>query len=137
MKLNSNNGLRDRVIFFDGECFMCSNLVTYILKRDHHQHLYFASIQSGILDQLDKANSKKEMDTLIFYEDNIFHERSDAVLRIMKYLPFWKNFLFLKYIPLKWRDFCYDIIARNRYKIWGKRESCMLPEDKWRSRFIQ
>lgn len=128
------------IIFFDGVCNLCNNSVKFIIKRDKHKRFLYASLQSDaardILLQFKIKNSN--LDSIILLENGKFYQKSTAILKIAKQLNgLWKlNYGFL-IIPKLMRDFIYDIIAKNRYKWFGKRETCMLPTGDMKLRFLE
>ena len=128
------------IIFFDGVCNLCNNSVKFIIKRDKHKRFLYASLQSDaardILLQFKIKNSN--LDSIILLENGKFYQKSTAILKIAKQLNgLWKlNYGFL-IIPKLMRDFIYDIIAKNRYKWFGKREVCMLPTGDMKLRFLE
>lgn len=128
------------IIFFDGVCNLCNNSVKFIIKRDNHKRFLYASLQSDaardILLQFKIKNSN--LDSIILLENGKLYQKSTAILKIAKQLNgFWKlNYVFI-IIPKFFRDFIYDIIAKNRYKWFGKREVCMLPTGDMKLRFLE
>ncbi|WP_058308121.1 thiol-disulfide oxidoreductase DCC family protein [Gracilibacillus massiliensis] len=127
-----------RIILFDGVCNFCSSSVQFIIKRDPNQKFQFASLQSDVGQQLiSNYNVPKDIDSLVLIEGNRYYTKSTAALRIAKSLhrlyPLVSIFLL---IPKIVRDRVYQIIAKNRYRWFGKKEHCMLPSPKDRERFI-
>jgi predicted DCC family thiol-disulfide oxidoreductase YuxK len=126
------------IILFDGVCNFCESSVQFIIKRDPKGHFHFASLQSDVGQKLLKEfNAPEGIDSIILIENGQTFVKSSAALRISKQLSgFWKLFYSLRIIPVGIRDYMYDIIAKNRYKWFGKKESCMLPSDDIRKRFL-
>ncbi len=127
------------LLFFDGVCNLCNNSVTTIIKKDRHQKFKFASIQSDaakeILLQFDDYNS--DIDSIILINKNHIYYKSSAVLRVCKILGGLYSFLIIFWlIPKPIRDWMYDFIAKNRYRWFGKRESCMMPSADLKERFL-
>lgn len=127
------------IILFDGECNLCNNSVQFIIKRDQRAIFKFASIQSKIGHEIvEKFNIPTDIDSIILIVDNKSYFKSSAAIRICRNLKgLWKLFYYLLIIPKPLRDFFYDIIAKNRYKWFGKRDSCMLPSPEIRHRFLK
>jgi len=127
------------IILFDGVCNLCNNSVQFIIKRDKKQCFLYASLQSdaaqSILLQFQLKNS--DFDSIILIEDGKVYQKSTAILKITKHLSgIWKlNYGFI-IIPKFIRDFIYSIIAKNRYKWFGKRDVCMVPTEELRMRFL-
>lgn len=128
----------DYIILFDGECNFCDKSVQFIIKRDKKAIYKFASLQSKIGQGILKEFCVPlNVNSLILIEGNRYYFKSSAALRICKNLNGgWKLFSLLLMMPTPIRDFFYTIIARNRYKWFGKKESCMLPSPEIRRRFL-
>lgn len=127
-----------RIILFDGVCNFCNSSVQFIIKRDPKVHFKFASLQGEIGQQLlNQHGLNSKMDSFVLIEDdNIFFE-STAALRVCRKLKGgWKLLAGLFIVPSPLRNSIYKIIAKNRYKWFGKKDSCMLPRPEWRNRFL-
>ncbi len=140
MDVNSFN-LNDQqeIILFDGVCNLCNHAVIFIIDRDSKKRYKFASLQSNIGQQLLKRYqfSTKKLDSLVLiYKDKAF-TKSTAALKIARNLDgLWPLASVFIILPPFLRNFFYDIIAKYRYKLFGKSESCRYPSDELRSRFI-
>ncbi|MCR8844119.1 thiol-disulfide oxidoreductase DCC family protein [Paenibacillus sp. SC116] len=128
----------NNVILFDGECNFCDHSVQFIIKRDAQALYKFASIQSDIGQQLMKIyNVPDRIDSVILIRNEKYYVKSSAALRICTGLNGgWKLLYYLIIVPRILRDMVYDILARNRYKWFGKKDSCMLPSPDIRKRFL-
>lgn len=126
------------IILFDGECNFCDRSVQFIIKRDKNALFKFASIQSDIGQEILKSHHVPlHIDSVILVEKGKSYYQSSAALRICKHLNgAWKLFYFLIFIPKPIREFGYKIIAKNRYKWFGKKDACMLPSPEIRKRFL-
>jgi predicted DCC family thiol-disulfide oxidoreductase YuxK len=126
------------IILFDGICNLCNSGVQFIIKRDSNGHFKFASIQSETGQRLLKKHGiSNKIDSIVVIENEKIYIKSDAALHISKYLDgYWKYLILLKVLPAAFRDFLYDIVAKNRYKWFGKKESCMLPALETKARFL-
>lgn len=126
------------IILFDGVCNLCNHSVQFILKRDKDQHFKFASLQSETGKQLiEKYQIEPNMKSLVLIEENQYFLKSTAALRICRNLNgLWSILIILLIIPRPLRDALYTIIANNRYKWFGKSESCMLPTTELKERFL-
>ena len=127
------------IILFDGVCNFCNSSVNFIIKRDKKNFFKFAAIQSDFARNFFKHNNLKseDIESIFLIEGNRFYRKSAAVLRIARHLKgFWKLFYVFIIIPPAARDLFYDIIARNRYRWFGKKESCMVPDERVRQKFI-
>lgn len=126
------------VILFDGVCNFCDASVQFILDRDPKETFHFASLQSEAGQKLLKTyHVPDDMDSMILIEDEKVYYQSAAALRISRHLKgAWKYFYALIIVPAPIRNVAYDFIARNRYKWFGQKESCMLPPPNVRKRFL-
>ena len=133
----SARDFQDReILFFDGVCNLCSGVVTFILNHEKDQDLLFAPLQSAPGQQV-SANLEAKLDSLILLEKGQLYVRSDAALKVAKHLrkPYsWLHFL--SFLPRGLRDMVYDLIARNRYRLFGKKDICMVPNPTLKSRFL-
>ena len=127
------------IILFDGVCNFCNSSVNKIIKHDKKNRFKFAALQSEIGKKLLQkyALDASKMDSIILIENDAAFIKSTAILRIAKQLngiyPLAYSFII---IPTFIRNFFYDFIARNRYKWWGKNDSCMIPTDEVKEKFI-
>lgn len=127
------------IILFDGVCNFCNSSINFVIDRDVHNKFYFASLQSEfgkkLLLTFGEANSK--LDTVVLIKEGKLYKKSTAALEIARELRgAWKLMYALVIIPEFIRDFIYDLIARNRYKWFGKKESCRIPDPQWKHRFL-
>lgn len=128
----------NNIILFDGICNFCDSSVQFIIKRDKRALYKFASIQSDRGQEiLRKHHVPAEMDSIILVRNDKCYYKSSAALRICKNLKgVWKLFYCFLIVPKPLRDYLYEIIARNRYKWFGKKDSCTLPSPEIRKRFL-
>jgi len=128
-----------KIVLFDGVCNLCEGSVQFLLKRDRQKVLHYASLQSDSGGKLLARTGLDErfLKSIVFIDEGEAFTESDAVLRICKYLPQpWKASQYFRFIP-KWiRDPVYRLIARNRYRWFGKKEQCMIPEAGVKERFL-
>lgn len=126
------------VILFDGVCNFCDASVQFILERDPNETFNFASLQSEAGQKLlKKYNVPEDMDSMILIENDKVYYKSAAALRISRHLKgAWKLLYALIIVPAPIRNVVYDLIARNRFKWFGQKESCMLPPPNVRKRFL-
>jgi len=133
------NQVEKHIIFFDGHCNLCSNSVQFVIKRDKKKRFIFASLQSDAASAhlLQFGSKNKTNDSIILVEGGERFEKSEAALRIAKHLsPPWPVFYLLIIIPKNWRDAMYDLISKNRYKWFGKKDQCMRTLPLYRERFL-
>ena len=129
----------EQILLFDGICNLCNGFVFFIIKRDPAAKFKFATLQSDFGQiQLKKFDlSSVKLKTIIYLRDEKYFLKSSAVLHALKDLGgLWKLFFVFIIIPAFIRDFFYIVIASNRYKIFGKRNTCMTPEPEIAQRFI-
>jgi predicted DCC family thiol-disulfide oxidoreductase YuxK len=127
------------IILFDGVCNLCNSAVQFILKRDPHQHFVFASLQSDIAkEKLQEAGATHSLTTMILLTEGKYYDRSNAALEIAKRLKgLWPLLYVFKIIPRFIRDAIYTWLANNRYRLFGKRDACMIPSPEWKDRFLE
>lgn len=127
------------VVLFDGVCNLCNRSVQFIIKRDKQAMFRFASLQSAagqkILQELHLPHDHFNSFTL--YHEGKIYTRSDAALRVLAQLKGWKWTSALGIIPGFIRNAVYNLIARNRYRWFGKKDECMIPTPELRSRFLE
>ena len=148
----------NQIILFDGVCNLCNASVNFIIDHDSQKKFHFASLQSGFAQDLIQNSTSKNklftskgllplnddlqkelnsLNSIIYFEDNIFYQKSDAALRIAKHLDGMYKFIFFgKIIPTRLRDYIYEYIARNRYRWFGKSEACRMPTPELKERFL-
>lgn len=126
------------IVLFDGDCNLCNSSVNFIIKHDTEELFYFASLQSDVSKQilLQFSVKKTDFNTVVLIENNNMHIKSTAILKILRHLKHYRFLYFLIYIPVKIRDFIYNIIANNRYKWFGKKKQCAIYTDKIKKRFL-
>jgi len=128
----------DKIVLFDGVCNFCASSVQFIIRHDKTKSLKFASLQSPLGQELlTKYNMSKDLEGVVFIENNKAYFKSAAAFKIVRYFGgFWKILNVFSILPLFVTDFGYDIIAKNRYRWFGKKDSCMIPSPEIRSRFL-
>tara|TARA_Y100000588_G_scaffold290336_1_gene309176 strand:+ start:179 stop:568 length:390 start_codon:yes stop_codon:yes gene_type:complete len=127
------------VLLFDGVCNLCNGAVNFIIDHDPKGHFKFAALQSDFGQEKLKAlgYSQQNFDSLVLLSGDKVYKKSSAALRIAKKLSGLYPLLYVFIIiPPFIRHGVYDIIAKNRYKWWGKRDSCRMPTPELRARFV-
>jgi len=132
-------------VLYDGVCGLCNRLNQFLLKRDSHDRLRFASLQSDLAAALLKRHGVDSQDLDTVYVVLDYHQpgerllsRSDAIIHALIQLDgIWKLAGAGRVLPRFLRDSLYRMVARNRYRIFGKHESCMLPDPKHRHKFLE
>ena len=130
-----------RLILFDGVCNLCNSSVLFVIKRDRHHKFLFAPLQSEVGEQIINAFNidTEETDSIILYnpETNRIYHKSSAALHVAKALRFPVNIMRVFFIiPRGLRNWVYDIIARNRYRWFGRKDSCMIPTPELQAKFV-
>ena len=127
------------VVLFDGVCHLCDGAVRFILRREDSTLLRFAPLQSdaGIALLKKYGYSENYLDGLVFIENKRAHDRSSACLRIASKLKLpWKLFVIFLLVPKPLRDLVYRMVAVARYRWFGKKEVCSLPQGENPIRFL-
>ena len=127
------------VILFDGICNLCNGAVQYVIKHDPTSIFKFAALQSDYGRQLLKENNipADELNSFVLIQNNKVYTRSTAALKVARQLKGATSLLYgLIIVPRFIRDGVYKIIARRRYKWFGKKEECMVPADNLKKRFL-
>lgn len=123
-----------RIIIFDGFCGLCNKSVNALIGLDKHKMFKYTSLQGEFVKSLDL---EPNIDSIIFYEEGTLYYKSTAILKILRSLGgIWvfTNIFYL--IPALLRDNLYDLIAKHRYRIFNKMESCRIPKENERDLFI-
>ncbi len=131
--------LRDKaIILFDGECNLCNASVIFVVKRDKKEHFHYSHLQSEAGQAIRREHDIPDsVDSILLYENGKVHTRSSAALHIAQKLSGGWPFLYVfMIIPRPIRDWIYNIVARNRYRWFGKQEQCMVPTAGVKARFI-
>jgi predicted DCC family thiol-disulfide oxidoreductase YuxK len=132
------------VLLYDGVCGFCNKSVQMILGHDRRGEMRFAALQSGYgLRVVERHPELRGVDSVVFVEETTsggerIFVRSDAALKVAAYLGgFWKLFLAARVMPRRLRDYFYDLFARNRYRLFGRYDTCLLPPPEVRARFLE
>jgi predicted DCC family thiol-disulfide oxidoreductase YuxK len=127
------------IVLFDGVCNLCNGAVKFAIKRDKKGVMRFASLQSELAGNLMRKHNidENQLKTFIFIENDRAYTRSTAALKLAKNLDgLWPLFYAFIIIPKPIRDAVYTIISNNRYRWFGKQDSCMIPTPEIRARFL-
>jgi predicted DCC family thiol-disulfide oxidoreductase YuxK len=129
----------DDVILYDGVCVFCSRWVRFVAARDKAQRFRFTAIQSGYGTRLAQALGidPEDPDTNAVIHGRKVFFKSDAALTVLSNLPGWSWVRVLRFVPKSLRDPVYNLVARNRYRIFGKYEECFVPDAELRKRMIE
>ncbi len=129
-----------QLILFDGVCNLCNSSVVYVIKRDKKDKFRFAPLQSEVGKEIIKKyniDTTKTDSILLYSAENGLSYKSTAALKIATGLGFPQSMMAIFFIiPSFIRNWVYDFIAKNRYKWYGKKESCMIPTPELKSKFL-
>jgi predicted DCC family thiol-disulfide oxidoreductase YuxK len=136
LEARQENGL----VFYDGLCGLCDRWVQFLLRRDPAQRLKFAPLQGETARQRNDLPAELRSVAFIVQPGTAqekFFSRSEAALRLLDHVGgLWRLVSWLRIIPRPLRDWGYDLIARRRYRWFGKFESCRVPAPEFRTRFL-
>jgi predicted DCC family thiol-disulfide oxidoreductase YuxK len=132
------------VVLYDGVCGLCNGLNQFLLKRDRHDRFRFASLQSEFAAALLKKHDVNSIDLdTVYVVDNYGQanerllSRSDAVLHVLRQIGgIWNLFRLGSTIPKSLRDALYNLVVQNRYRMFGKYEVCLMPEERFKHKFL-
>ena len=126
------------ITLFDGVCNFCNASINFVIDHDGERRFRFASLQSDIGQRIltENRRSVSDFDTVLLLREGELFEKSTAALEIARYLRGWAWLYSFRFIPRFIRDAVYNVIAQNRYRIFGKSESCRIPMPEERSLFI-
>jgi len=125
------------IVFFDGFCILCKGSVDFLLTLDKHHLLRFAPLQGSTAKEMLPPEIRKDVDSVVYYKEGQTWLRSAAFMEICRDLGGWLHIFRLGVLfPRALRDRIYNLIARNRYRWFGRRESCRLPEEEERPYFL-
>jgi predicted DCC family thiol-disulfide oxidoreductase YuxK len=125
------------IVFFDGLCGLCNRSVDLLLRWDGKGVLRFAPLQGETARAMLPAEQTRDLDSLVLVDAAGMHRRSDAALRALEHLGGgWRGVALLRALPRGLRDALYGLVARHRYRWFGRRESCRLPTAAERDRFL-
>lgn len=126
------------VVLFDGDCNFCDSSVQFIINHDPAGYFQFASLQSDVGQEMrQKYDIPEDVDSVVLIQNGKAYVKSEGALRIANHLTgLWKLAFYLKSVPSSLRDAAYDTVAKNRYKVFGQLQACMLPPPHIRKRFL-
>ncbi|HSR59393.1 MAG TPA: DCC1-like thiol-disulfide oxidoreductase family protein [Robiginitalea sp.] len=129
-----------KIILFDGVCNLCNGTVQFVIRRDRGDRFRFVPLQSELGQELSRARhiDTSEVDSIILIDPGTaYYIKSDAALEIARELHGygWMPFV-LGWIPRSLRDAVYDLVARNRYRWFGRKDACMVPTPELQKKFL-
>jgi len=141
---DSQGSVGAHLVLYDGVCGLCSRLLQFLLVRDRRRLFSFASLQSAVGRSIVQRSGGNPAELTSFYvvadyrtaASRVF-ARSDAALFVAGSLSWpWKAARWLRVVPHAFRDRAYDVVARNRYRLFGRFDRCLIPSREFRNRFI-
>ncbi|MGF6092345.1 thiol-disulfide oxidoreductase DCC family protein [Pseudomonas sp. 18173] len=130
----------ETVVLFDGVCKLCNGWVSFLIRNDRQRHVRLAAVQSheGQALLAWAGLPLDQFDTMAVIRDRHYWERSEAFFEVIARLPArWRPVSLLRIFPRKLRDWAYDRIALNRYRLFGKYDTCLLPDPDHEQRFLK
>jgi predicted DCC family thiol-disulfide oxidoreductase YuxK len=130
----------ERILLFDGVCNLCNGVVQFIIQRDPKARFKFAALQSKAGQALLVKYHLPigDFDSFVYLSGDKLYLRSAAVLHVLKDLGgIWQLFYVLMIFPKPVRDFIYQLIAKSRYNVFGRTDSCMVPSPELKARFLE
>ncbi len=129
------------VLYFDGVCNLCNGAVRFVIRHDRSGRIRFASLQSeagrAAIAKVE-ARYGRRPDSLLFEVGDRIWIESDAALQVARYLDGgWKGLSWLSIFPRFVRDAVYRLVARNRYRMFGRKDACMIPTPELKGRFLE
>ncbi len=125
------------IVFFDGLCNLCNAWVKFIIKRDPLGRFFYASLQSDFAKSFleGEVSNPAQNQSVIYAKKGMLYFKSDAALHILVDLGWnWVKVFFI--FPRGFRNWVYDLIAKNRYRWFGKKDHCEVPKPEWKKRFL-
>lgn len=130
--------LKHPVMLFDGECIFCCNALQFFIKIDKEEKLRYTTLQSEVGQALrEQLGLNQENESVILVDQNEIYTETDVTFQTLRHLRFpWKALAILRFIPRPIRNFIYKIIAKNRYKWFGRKDQCMIPATSQKHLFL-
>lgn len=130
-----------KIILFDGVCNLCNSAVQFVIQHDQKDVFRFVALQSELGQQILNhiGVNPANIDSIVLYEPGIaYYYKSSAAIQIARNLGgFWHFGTVFRIIPTNIRNLLYDYIAKNRYKWYGKKDSCMMPTPELKIKFLE
>jgi predicted DCC family thiol-disulfide oxidoreductase YuxK len=130
-----------KIILFDGVCNLCNSAVQFVIQHDNKDVFRFVALQSKLGQEILKhiGVNPENIDSIVLYEPGVaYYYKSQATIEISKYLGgFWHFGTVFRIVPTGISNLLYEYIAKNRYKWYGKKESCMIPTPELKIKFLE
>jgi predicted DCC family thiol-disulfide oxidoreductase YuxK len=134
-----NKNIKMNIVLFDGLCNLCNKTVLFLIKFDKKNNLHFAAQQTNAGAKImNQYLVNQDARSVIFIKENLVYYQSDAIIEIAKLLSGWPRIAILAIVfPKFLRNWAYDLVANNRYKIFGKQMNCSVPSKAIEYKFIK
>lgn len=133
--------MKHLIVFYDGPCVLCNHWVQKLCQWDTDDQIRFSSLSDPLFDQFisERNLTKEAIDSIVVWDQQFLYAlESQAVFNILNRLGgVWKLFLILSLLPTSWTDALYRLVARNRYRWFGKYDNCPLPPPQYAHKFIR
>ncbi|MCB0390051.1 MAG: DUF393 domain-containing protein [Bdellovibrionales bacterium] len=135
--MNIKSDLNQPILFYDGVCGLCNRFVIFLLWIDKKSVFKISPLQGHTAKKILPKNVVSNLNSIIVIDQGEMFEKSDAIFNVFKNIGgAWKALLLFKILPLVLRDYLYDIVSSNRYRVFGKYDACKLPDDSFRNRLL-
>jgi len=125
------------IIFFDGVCGLCNGFVDFVMKNDKNNTFLFSPLQSEFAQKKLPTKFTQDLNTVVLLNQREIKSKAHAVIEICQILGgFWKVAIVLKLLPDFILNFFYDLVSKYRYLIFGKKETCRIPTEQEKIKFI-
>lgn len=122
-----------KIVLYDGVCLLCNAFVLFIIRNDKQDKFRFKTLQSYELSE-----ERTRLDSVQLIDKEKVYCKSSAAIRILFQLKFWwYPFILLLAIPKGFRDYIYSLVAKNRYKVFGRANECIVPDDTIKYKFLK
>jgi len=129
-----------KIILFDGICNLCNGFIQFVIKNDKKDNFRFVSLQSEYGQKIQNylgINFYNPKSIILYQPEVAYFQKSEAVIEIIKnFRGFYRLFIVLRIVPVFFTDLIYDIVAKNRYRWFGKKNQCMIPTPELKSKFL-
>lgn len=129
-----------KIILFDGVCNLCNSSINYVIDKDKKDSFRFVSLQSDLGQEIQRhiGYTDTNLDTIILYiPGEAYYIKSTAAIKVMnEFGGFWKSMNSFLILPESIRDLAYNFVAKNRYKWYGKQDSCRIPTPELKAKFL-
>ena len=120
--------IRKNILFFDGVCHLCNGYIDFLVPLDHERKIFYASLQGKTASDFLTSEQRQNFDSILYFKNGKILNKSKAVIESLGDVSFWFFWIKILYvIPEFIRNLIYDLIAKNRYKLFGRSDFCRVP----------